>query len=139
MILERIYTPHGTYGQLEGLQTLERPWVNNEVNISCVPEGKYICKRVDSPKHGITFEVTDVKGRTYINIHIANEVHELLGCIALGTILNRTSESVKLVNSRIAFERFMNNLSGKNQFELEIKEYEPKKHTVKKSNDRSGN
>ena len=49
--------------------TLENPWRDNTPNISCIPIGTYLCKRVDSPKFGDTFEVSDVSGRTHILFH----------------------------------------------------------------------
>lgn len=66
--------------------TLERPWLGNKRNLSCIPEGIYrIFYREDtrfSVKHAYVLEnVPDRKG---ILIHVANEVSELEGCIAVG-------------------------------------------------------
>ena len=53
--------------------TLERPWVNNEPEISCIPEGEYICfKRLSQRAKGMTFEVGGVPGRSAILFHPGN-------------------------------------------------------------------
>ena len=78
LTIKRLETGNqGTFGVLInggipfGL-TLERQWLNNQSNISCIPEGGYLCKRVKSPKFGNTFEVTDVTGRSHILFHKGN-------------------------------------------------------------------
>ena len=86
--IERAYLTHGTYGELtlpngSVLSTVERPWVDNAKNISCIPEGTYICRRVDSPKFGNSFEVTNVTNRTEILFHVANIPSDVEGCIGL--------------------------------------------------------
>jgi hypothetical protein len=63
--------------------TLERPWLNNEQERSCIPGGTYTCKRIKSPKFGETFEITDVPGRTHILFHKLNEVGQTLGCVGV--------------------------------------------------------
>ncbi len=63
--------------------SIELPWRHNARNISCIPQGVYRCtKRVANEKHVI--DIYDVSDRTEIQIHIANKVSELLGCIAPG-------------------------------------------------------
>lgn len=64
--------------------TIERQWINNAPDISCIPIGIYICRWGLSPKHGWCFYVTHVNGRGDIEIHSANLWNQLLGCIALG-------------------------------------------------------
>lgn len=64
--------------------TLELPWKKNQQKISCIPEGKYkIVKRV-SKKYKEHLHILDVPERTFILIHEANYVRQLLGCIAVG-------------------------------------------------------
>lgn len=60
------YSPLGTFGKIEelGVYPVERPWEDNKTGISCIPEGKYVCRRVNSPRFGNVFEVTNVPGRT---------------------------------------------------------------------------
>lgn len=64
--------------------TLELPWRNNQVMISCIPKGVYKVVPRNSPKYGDHLHILDVPGRTLILIHQANYVDQLLGCIAVG-------------------------------------------------------
>lgn len=85
-------TDSGTFGSLsiEGNDfscvSLERPWVANQSNLSCIPLGTYTCAWKWSNSHGRNvYHVENVEGRTNIEIHSANAIFQLLGCIALGT------------------------------------------------------
>lgn len=86
--LERTYFLEGTNGTLtcEGkliCLTIELPWKNNERKVSCVPEGNYTITKRYSKKYGWHLEVKDVKDRSLILIHPANNaLKELQGCIA---------------------------------------------------------
>ncbi|RKZ67308.1 MAG: hypothetical protein DRQ48_09910, partial [Gammaproteobacteria bacterium] len=66
----------GTFGELScelfSFYTIERPWLDNEENISCIPTGVYTCKRTMSPKFGLVYEIMDVEDRTHILFHAAN-------------------------------------------------------------------
>lgn len=66
------------------LQTVELPWKDNEPNVSCIPDGRYKCERINHPKFGICFAVRDVPKREGILIHAANFSKQLKGCIAPG-------------------------------------------------------
>lgn len=87
-ILYRKYLEDKTIGKLvfpngESVYTLERPWLDNKVSVSCIPEGQYLVKR-DKTGRFQWYAVQDVPGRTHIEIHPANKVEQLEGCIALG-------------------------------------------------------
>ena len=94
--------------------TLERPDLNNTPNISCIPKGTYKVKRDKLGRHQY-YAVQDVPNRTFIEIHEANRVDQLQGCIALGEGFNRGN----LVNSYAACQNFLK-LVGEDDFELEI-------------------
>lgn len=73
--------------------TMEKPWLQNQNDISCIPAGLYDMNYRVSPSKGETFyfsnpklNVTlDTEGtRTYVQIDKANVQSELLGCIAVG-------------------------------------------------------
>jgi len=66
------------------LNTLELPWRNNREDVSCIPDGVYPWQKYNSPTKGKVILLQDVPGRTNIEIHIANYVRQLLGCIAVG-------------------------------------------------------
>lgn len=64
---------------------VERPWLNNASQVSCIPAGTYIAKPDYSPKRGHeVYELQGVPQRSEIQIHIANFAYQLHGCIALG-------------------------------------------------------
>ena len=65
--------------------SIEREWADNQPNVSCIPDGVYQMKRVDSPKFGKNmWEVCDVPNRSHILIHVGNYANNFLGCIGLG-------------------------------------------------------
>lgn len=65
--------------------SLELPWKNNMPGISCIPPGVYELEFFDSPKFKRPIlRLKNVPGREAIEIHPANHVAELRGCIALG-------------------------------------------------------
>lgn len=74
-------------------KSLELPWLDNQTDISCIPEGEYWVQKWESPTFGKVLRVFDVPGRTDILIHPANYVgsknpktgrSDLKGCIAPG-------------------------------------------------------
>lgn len=73
-----------TYGEFKCF-TLELPWKNNERNISCIPAAEaYIGKKHKSPLNGDCIAINNVLNRTHIQIHSANFIRQLRGCIAVG-------------------------------------------------------
>lgn len=123
------YTEKATYGVMcqNGIPfavTLERPWENNEPNISCIPAGRYICKKIISPKFGETFEIQHVTNRTHVLLHKLNTVFQTQGCIGIGekfTSIDK-DEIMDIGESAEGFNEFMSILKDKNEFELLIKE-----------------
>jgi len=77
---------------IEGLEdpifhTIEKPWLNNEKFVSCIPKGTYICKPFFSQTlktYPEVWQVWNVPNRTFILIHVANRADQLEGCIATG-------------------------------------------------------
>lgn len=88
VLQRRAYLRDGTLSYLEvgqlQLVTLECPWEDNRQNESCIPLGIYPLSWYLSPSHGWVLRVHDVPGRTDIELHVANIVSELKGCIAVG-------------------------------------------------------
>jgi hypothetical protein len=70
-------------------KTIELPWKNNETKVSCIPEGKYFIKKRYSKKYQWHLEILNVKNRSLILFHPANNaLRELHGCIAPVTKLS---------------------------------------------------
>lgn len=129
LILKRVAMDgQGTYGVLiDGTRpfavTLERPWLNNEKSISCIPAGQYTCRRVRSPKFGNTFEVTGVPGRSHILFHKGNQVEETQGCILVAEQFGKLGNgNVAVLQSGQGFTEFMLLLAGLDEFTIGILE-----------------
>ena len=107
--LERFcYHPEGTLGVIrvdgELFYSVEKPWLDNAPNVSCVPEGTYKTSWRDSPKFGETWHIKDVPDRTYILIHAANYPTDVHGCIGLGMQL--MADRIAVGHSRKAVNAF---------------------------------
>ncbi len=106
--LIRAYDPDGTNGELrcDGKTicfTIELPWLQNQRNISCIPEGRYELKKRFVQKFGLHLLVVNVPDRSWILIHPANHATtQLKGCIAPVTNL---VTSGKGSGSRLANEK----------------------------------
>ena len=120
--LERFcYHPKGTLGVItidsQRFYTIERPWLDNAANVSCIPEGTYQTGWRKSPKFGETWQIEDVPNRTYILIHAANYPKDVHGCIGLGTSL--MGDKLAVSQSRIAVGLF-EGLTKESEWQLEI-------------------
>lgn len=122
LILRRVAIPDGaTFGVLIRADTavpfavtLEREadgWSNRKSTPTrpgaCIPAGTYICKRVQSPKFGDTFEVTVVPGRSAILLHKGNLADDSRGCILVGESFNPVGGVDGITASKEGFGEFM--------------------------------
>ena len=64
-------------------KTLENPWLWNKKNVSCIPEGTYICERSNEGRFKY-WNILDVPDRSNIEIHQGNKVSDTEGCILFG-------------------------------------------------------
>ena len=87
--------------------TLEPYWRENKRNISSIPSGQYICKRVESPTYGTTFEVTNIEGRDDVLFHWGNRDNNTRGCILLGEEFGFLYGDQAVLSSKRAFLEFM--------------------------------
>ena len=93
LLIRDTFTKESTVGELfingEGIcDTLENAWLDNQRNISCIPEGEYPV-RIRLPRESATRDymhllVKDVKDRDYILFHIGNTAKDTRGCILVG-------------------------------------------------------
>jgi hypothetical protein len=102
MILKRTYLDNCTIGKLyDGAKficyTIERPWLSNQANISCIPPGEYSVKPYSSGKYENVFVLENYQlgvsiaantPRTHILIHAGNFPEDIKGCIAPGLSLH---------------------------------------------------
>ena len=118
-----IFNEYGTLGILEvdgeTFYSLENPWIGNERNISCIPEGEYVCEIKDSPRWGNRYHLLDTEPRTHILIHWGNYPKNTQGCILLGLGRREDYGNPAVWNSKKAVEKFESLLAGE-PFELSI-------------------
>jgi hypothetical protein len=119
-------TLFGTFGVLlDGnipfCLTLEREWLDNQKNISCFPDGDYICKRVTSPKFGNTFEITNIPNRTACLFHKGNIDDDSHGCVIVGEQYEPVLGSYGVVSSGKAFEEFLARTKDVDEFVLHVR------------------
>ena len=91
--------------------TMEKPWLDNANDVSCIPVGIYTCKWINSPRHGWCYQVMNVPNRFMIEIHSANWAWQLLGCIALGKSAGMLSGLPAVLTSKDAIADFDANLA----------------------------
>ena len=101
--------------------TLEPSDMLNKANVSCIPVQQYKCERVQSPKFGNTFEITNVPGRSQVLFHSGNTADDTLGCIILGSTVGKLRGQRAVLNSGKTFERFMAIMINELVFHLTIK------------------
>jgi hypothetical protein len=131
------------FGRLGPWTTVEEEWQDNRPFISCIPasppEG-YLCKRVQSPKFGNTFEVTSVPGRTHILFHVFNTEEGSLGCIGMGVrlgVLRVTDEDsgekvwkLAATSSGVAIKSWLKSMEEFDEFMLHIVGWEGEDYGV---------
>lgn len=99
--------------------TLEQPWRENKINISCIPTGVYKCKSFSGRIFKNVWELLDVDNRDGILIHNGNYAINTKGCILVG---NKYTEymGVPMVNDSVNTLNRMREFMPR-EFELEIR------------------
>lgn len=88
MILQRLKSPsdrtNGIWTLPDGteIKTLERPWADNQVSVSCIPAGVYKFRR-DTHGRFQWFRILDVPNRTDIEVHEGFEPRHSEGCVLM--------------------------------------------------------
>lgn len=101
---------HDEFGiELFYSQSIEREWADNEVNVSCIPQGSYHLKLEFSQRFKQNlWEVKGVINRSECKFHAANYARQLNGCIALGERRGDIDKDglIDITNSRNTMEKF---------------------------------
>ena len=120
LIIRDTFTEDSTIGELflngeRMCDTLENPYINNERNISCIPEGEYKVRlrlaRESATRDYLHLLVQDVPNRDWILFHRGNSAKDTSGCILVGL----SSAQDVVYNSRLAMDLLMKeilNLGG---------------------------
>jgi hypothetical protein len=119
-LLRVAVTEDGIFGVLmdEGIPFC----VTVENNDYVFPDGRYICKRVNSPTYGNTFEITGVSGRSHILFHWGNWEDNSLGCVIVAEkfepIYNKKLGRIKagIAESKKAFDEFIDRTTNIDEF-----------------------
>ena len=93
LLIRDTFTEESTIGELfingeRICDTLERPYFNNQRNISCIPKGVYPVRlrlpRESATRDYIHLLVQDVPDRDWILVHRGNFPYQSQGCILVG-------------------------------------------------------
>lgn len=121
------YLPEGTFGviladNIPFALTAELPNLNNQKEISCIPEGSYACERYASQKFGNTLRVVNVPNREGILFHKGNiPQKDSKGCILIGEQFETVNGKINVLSSAKGFEEFIKYVTDKLVIRLEIK------------------
>ena len=97
--------------------TIERPWLNNQHDISCIPPGTYLFYSFQSPHNGDCWRTDQVPNRTAIEIHAGNTVSDVDGCIIVGDMAKdmvgykevfNSQKTMKMLKSKLADTFYLN-------------------------------
>lgn len=126
----------GTFGESilpsgRKLYSVERPWLGNQNNVSCIPEGVYrlgwrrseVVERSTNGEFLEGWEVQGVPGRSLIMLHPGNWPHNFEGCIGHGTRYGMLSDKLAVLNSLAAFRLLMAEFPKDEDHEIHILPY----------------
>lgn len=87
-----------------------------------IQPGIYTCTRRHSPRFGFdVFQVMNVPGHTFVEMHIGNRNSDSDGCVLLGECGIGDGNGFNMVtNSRETFDKFMELQSGVESFTLTV-------------------
>ena len=74
---------------------------------ACIPAGRYLCRRIISPKFGETFEITNVPGRSHVLFHAGNRDDDTEGCVLIGHGFDPVGGEDGIVQSKKEFAEFL--------------------------------
>jgi hypothetical protein len=96
------------YNNLLICYTLELPWLSNKKNISCIPQGIYPIKKIESPKFGTSWLIDEVPNRSEVIIHVGNTYKDTKGCVIIGNSIGYIKNERAVLSSRAAIGELMN-------------------------------
>lgn len=121
--IERLaHLPKGVLGVLRAPNfecfTVERPWLDNQPFISCIPEGTWEVRPFTGRRFKSVSIIEGVPNREFILIHSANRPTELSGCIAPGVRFDFEDQCPVVWNSRFALQSLFEAVGR--EFQLKI-------------------
>lgn len=133
-LFRREFTDQGTPGILSVPEktfacfSIELPWRDNQVGISCIPVGEYICEYYYSTSfRQFLYRICNVPDRTGVAVHSGNVAGDKskgyrshsLGCLLLGERRGKLWGQEAILLSRFAMGKF-SRLMNKNPYKLHI-------------------
>ena len=100
--------------------TLELPWLDNKRSVSCVPDGRYVAHKYNSPSKGSVLLLDGVPDRSYIEIHVGNYTRQIEGCILVGDSIRYldTDETPDVANSRNTMQALLDKVPNRIMVEI---------------------
>ena len=118
-------TSYGTFSSILCKEfkcfAVERPWLQNKKQVSCIPAGLYSVKWHRSPRFGWCYKVQNVPDRDSILFHSGNFPSHSQGCILLAGKLGFIEGKKAGILSRPTVLKF-NNFFNQEEFMLEIRD-----------------
>jgi hypothetical protein len=119
-LIRQVYKTHvsGTliFESGDVFHILERPWLDNASNVSCIPWGTYetsFLPRSGSGKYRKVWYLQNVVGRSGILIHNGNLVSHSRGCLLVGMRMGVLGGKPAVLGSRTALRKMNKLLNGK--------------------------
>lgn len=104
--------------------TVERPWINNEKSVSCIPPGRYdvgwTATMTAGNLDGQTLTVKGVPGRDNIRFHAGNTQHDSEGCVIVGLQYGDFGGTQGVGNSRPAVYRFLKMIKDSGDSDIQL-------------------
>lgn len=121
-----LHHPKGVFGHFVdeyplGITVVERPWLWNEKDESCICAGEYICV-LGTFKGYAAYQIIDPTGvRTDVYMHIGNDpMKDSTGCPLIGSSFGKAKKHYGVTSSKVGFDKFMKYMNGVERFKLVI-------------------
>lgn len=103
------------YAEGEIFHILERPWLDNQTNKSCICAGTYksqFLPRSTSGRYRNVYWLREVPERGGILIHSGNVVDHSKGCLIIGKRRGHLAGKRAVLNSKTALQEFVQLMDG---------------------------
>ena len=102
------------------LHTLERPWLANKTNVSCIPTGTYelkpraagtfFARAKERWGHEFGLHITGVPDRSLILAHWGSYIKNTKGCLLVGLAAARSGDENMITGSRLGYRKLYRTL-----------------------------